>query len=186
MDKRLWYRDEEPIFLFSLCQNDSCKISTSKKHRNSCLGPLVVSYAYSYFQTTLPVIFGHTPAGSSVRQIFHYAQGISGKGFNRYDQGSSLANNITYGSTSPPSYDLSKVTAPVFLHYSANDLLSEIPDVDTLFEQLSSNTVSRFLIPMSSFSHFDFLYAIDAKELVYDNVINLIKAEMPMHEHRRF
>ena len=124
----------------------------------------------------IPVIFGHTPAGSSVRQIAHYAQGVSGKGFRRYDFGSALDNYIRYGSTTPPSYDLSKVTAPVFLHYSTGDPLADVADVDTLFEELGSKTLSRFLVPWSSFSHIDYMYGINAKELVYDKVIELIKS----------
>ncbi|KAJ8713466.1 hypothetical protein PYW07_013836 [Mythimna separata] len=126
--------------------------------------------------TMLPVVFGHTPAGASVRQLAHYGQGMADKGFRRYDQGSALANFAKYGSFTPPSYDLSKITAPVFLHYSQSDPLAAVQDVDRLFSELGSKTLNRYLISWSSFSHIDFMYGVDAKELVYDRVISIIKS----------
>uniref|UniRef100_A0A2A4K5R5 Lipase n=1 Tax=Heliothis virescens TaxID=7102 RepID=A0A2A4K5R5_HELVI len=125
--------------------------------------------------TMMPAIFGHTPAGASVRQFAHYGQGISDRGFRRYDQGSRLSNYRAYGSFRPPSYDLSKVTTPVFLHYSDSDPLAHVNDVDRLFRELG-RPIGKFRVPMSSFSHLDFIYAINGKELLYDRVINLIKA----------
>ncbi|KAF9803061.1 hypothetical protein SFRURICE_012306 [Spodoptera frugiperda] len=124
--------------------------------------------------TMLPVIMGHAPAGISVRQLAHYGQGIAAGHFRRYDQGSRMANYRAYGSFTPPPYDLSKVTAPVFLHYSDNDHLAHVEDVDRLFRELARPTKMR--VPMASFSHVDFNYGINAKELVYDRMINLIKA----------
>ncbi|KAJ8716127.1 hypothetical protein PYW08_013412 [Mythimna loreyi] len=126
--------------------------------------------------TMMPVILGHTPAGSSVKQFAHYGQGIAQKGFRRYDHGSILANLAKYGTATPPSYDLSKISAPVFLHYSKSDPLAVVADVDRLFSEIGSKILSRFLVPLSSFSHIDFMYGISAKELVYDRVINIIKS----------
>lgn len=37
-----------------------------------------------------------------------------------------LENLFVYGQFTPPEYDLSKVTAPVALHYSANDWLAAV------------------------------------------------------------
>lgn len=123
----------------------------------------------------IPVKFGHTPAGSSVRQLAHYGQGISGNRFRRYDHGSWLANRRAYGSRTPPNYDLSKVTTPVFLHFSDSDPLADVRDVDRLFAELG-RPVGKFRIAMRTFSHTDFMWGIDAKELVYDRVINLINS----------
>lgn len=123
----------------------------------------------------MPVILGHTPAGASVRQLAHYGQSIDNKSFRRYDQGSFIANRRVYGSRRPPQYDLSKVTTPVFLHYSDRDPLAHVRDVDTLWAELG-RPVGKFRVQMTTFSHLDFLWGIDAKELVYDRVINLIRA----------
>ncbi|KAJ8716124.1 hypothetical protein PYW08_013409 [Mythimna loreyi] len=123
--------------------------------------------------TMLPVVMGHTPAGISVRQLAHYGQGIADGYFRRYDFGNRLSNFREYGSFTPPPYDLSKITAPVYLHYSENDHLAHVNDVERLYKELS--TPIKYRVPMPSFAHIDFTYGINAKELVYDSVINIIK-----------
>nr|XP_021181586.2 lipase 3 [Helicoverpa armigera] len=125
--------------------------------------------------TMLPAIFGHVPAGASVRQLAHYGQGISGKEFRRYKYASPLENFIVYRSFKPPRYELSEITAPVFLHYSDADPLAHVKDVDILFRELGK-PVGKFWVPESGFSHIDFVYGINAKELVYNRVIRFIKA----------
>uniref|UniRef100_A0A1E1W343 Lipase domain-containing protein n=1 Tax=Pectinophora gossypiella TaxID=13191 RepID=A0A1E1W343_PECGO len=124
--------------------------------------------------TMFPVKLGHTPAGASVTQFAHYGQSISDKGFRRFDHGW-LTNRRLYGSRSPPSYDLSKITTPVFLHYSDNDPLAHVEDVFRLFRDLG-RPAGLFRINMSKFSHLDFIWGIDARTLLYDRTINLIKA----------
>ncbi|KAG7296058.1 hypothetical protein JYU34_021155 [Plutella xylostella] len=122
--------------------------------------------------TIMPVIMGHTPAGSSTRQFAHYGQGIADKQFRRYDLGR-RKNRKRYGSRSPPTYDLKKITTPVFLHYSLSDPLAHVRDVDRLWRELG-RPVGKFMVNMQSFSHTDFMWAIDARALIYNRVINLI------------
>jgi hypothetical protein len=50
---------------------------------------------------------------------------VSAGKFRQYDYGL-VKNLLIYGHLSPPDYDLSKVTAPVALHYSENDWLAAI------------------------------------------------------------
>ena len=73
-------------------------------------------------QTMLPVIMGHTPAGSSTRNLVHYAQGVNSGKFRMYNHGKK-DNLAHYGQEEPPEYDLSKITAPIALYWSANDWL---------------------------------------------------------------
>ncbi|KAJ8713468.1 hypothetical protein PYW07_013838 [Mythimna separata] len=126
-----------------------------------------------YNATMTPVILGHAPAGLSIRQPVHYGQGIDAGEFRRYDQGSRLANFREYGSFTPPPYDLSKITAPVYLHYSDSDPFAHVNDVERLYRELGR--AIKYKVPMATFSHIDFIYGINAKELVYDSVINIIK-----------
>ncbi|XP_072947431.1 lipase 3-like [Epargyreus clarus] len=128
--------------------------------------------------TMLPVKLGHSPAGASVRQLAHYGQGIEDKRFRRYDYGTAR-NLIVYGRLNPPAYDLSKVTAPVFLHYSDNDPFAHLNDVNALFRDLGA-PIGKFRVPDRRFSHIDFVWGIDAKTLVYNRIINLIRA-MDIH-----
>ncbi|XP_031766858.2 lipase 3-like [Galleria mellonella] len=141
---------------------------------------LIGGWSVSQQNTTMiPVKLGHTPAGAAVRQFVHYAQGIASKRFRRYDQGSMKANRRAYGTRRPPEYDLSKITTPVFLHYADRDPMAHVNDVDRLFRELG-RPAGKFRISLQSFGHLDFIWGVDAKELLFDRVINLLKA-MDVH-----
>ncbi|KAJ9575526.1 hypothetical protein L9F63_007596 [Diploptera punctata] len=117
-------------------------------------------------RTILPLILGHTPAGASTRQLVHYAQGIVSGNFRQYDFGS-ITNLFKYGSLKAPAYDLSKVTAPVALHYSDNDWLAAVVDVKQLYKELK-NPIGLFRVPLAAFNHLDYMWATDAPTLVYN------------------
>lgn len=44
--------------------------------------------------------------------------------FCKYDYGSRV-NSQVYNSPQPPDYNLERITAPVYLHYSSNDWMSD-------------------------------------------------------------
>ncbi|XP_047122127.1 lipase 3-like [Schistocerca piceifrons] len=123
-------------------------------------------------KTMLPVILAHSPAGAGSRQFIHYGQEIKSGHFRQYDHGM-FGNLEKYGSFWPPDYDLSKITAKVALFYSNNDWLAAVKDVDRLYDKLP-NCIGRFLVSLDSFNHLDYVWAIHAKELVYDKVISLM------------
>ncbi|CAH4028684.1 unnamed protein product [Pieris brassicae] len=123
--------------------------------------------------TLLPIKFGHFPAGASVRQLSHYGQSISTSMFRRYDYGWAQ-NLLRYGTPEPPHYNLSNIDCPVHLHYSESDPLADVIDVNKLFNELGGTPI-RIRVPDKKFSHIDFVWGIDAKALVYDNVIEIMK-----------
>lgn len=126
---------------------------------------------FSCFQTMLPVIMGHTPAGASTDQMIHYGQGIRAGHFRKYDFGA--LNIFHYGSFTPPNYKLGNVKAPVSLYYSLNDLLSEPVDVEKLWHSLG-NPVHKIQISDPRFNHFDYVWAIDQRTLVYDRLVSIL------------
>lgn len=125
-------------------------------------------------QTILPVIMGHTPAGASTDQLVHYAQGIRSGNFRQFSFGS-VTNLIRYGSFNAPRYNLANIRAPLTLYYSLNDWLADPRDVRELFAGMSSR---RKLVQIEDprFNHFDFIWAIDVKALLYDQVIEIMQA----------
>ncbi|XP_063381927.1 lipase 3-like [Cydia fagiglandana] len=125
--------------------------------------------ALEFNRTMLPVILAHTPAGASIRQFAHYGQVTHTGSFRRFNH-LGFWNYKVYGTWDPPLYDLSQVKAPVFLRYSLSDPLAHVNDVERLAKELG-NLKAKTSIPMSSFSHLDFMWGIDAKKLVYDQVI---------------
>ncbi|CRK92414.1 CLUMA_CG005975, isoform A [Clunio marinus] len=123
-------------------------------------------------RTIIPAILENTPAGSSVDQLVHYAQGINSGKFRMFDFG--LTKNLfKYGSIFPPDYKLSSVTAPVFLHYSNNDWLAALKDVNELKGKLG-NVRGEYFVPDMKFNHLDFIFATDADILVYNRAIDVI------------
>lgn len=72
----------------------------------------------------MPVIFGHTPAGTSTKTVVHYAQEIhEGGNFQSFDYGSA-ENMNRYGQVEPPLYNLDNISAPIALIYANNDWLA--------------------------------------------------------------
>lgn len=122
--------------------------------------------------TMIPVIAGHTPAGASTQSLVHYGQLMRSGRFRRFDHG--VRNMARYGSLRPPAYDLRRVVAPVALHYSSNDWLAAVRDVEELHQALP-NVVGKFLVPDRRFNHLDFVWAMDVERLLYSRVFRLMR-----------
>ncbi|GLG98543.1 Lipase 1 [Gryllus bimaculatus] len=137
-----------------------------------CLGAaeLIGVNLEQFNESTLPVFLGHFPSGAAAKNYLHYGQSIHTGEFRQYDRGV-VQNIIKYGRTKPPKYNLSKVTAPVAVHYSTNDGTVMPEDAVALAERLP-NLIDLNLVPNERFNHLDFVIAIQAKELVYDLVIS--------------
>ncbi|KZS16468.1 putative Lipase 3 [Daphnia magna] len=171
--------------------------SPSNSFRKTFCGPnLILRYSVcrnTIFSTTgdnyrgidvniLPVIDGHNPAGTSVRTAAHFAQNFNaGQTFQRYDFGPS-ENQLRYGQPTPPDYELSKVTAPVYIFWGESDKVLTFAqlknavapgDVAWLASKLG-NLKSSTRIEDSEWNHVNFLFSTDAKRLVYDKFIPLL------------
>jgi len=119
--------------------------------------------------TALPMFFSHTPAGTSVQNIDHYAQGLNTGNFARYDYGI-LGNLKHYKQRTPPVYNLSSVKAPVFLMWGPEDWLADPTDVAWLATQLP-NVIENIRIAGDDFDHLDFIWGMNAKTLCYNVII---------------
>lgn len=68
-------------------------------------------------------LIGHFPSGASATMFLHFIQNVLSKEFRELDFGPAI-NIQKYGKLYPPLYNLTRVTAPVYLYYSLNDFLS--------------------------------------------------------------
>ncbi|XP_059059173.1 lipase 3-like [Achroia grisella] len=128
----------------------------------------------AYINSTLtPLIVGHAPAGASLFQLGHYGQSYNSRDFRRYNF-TPMKNIERYGRPVPPSYDLSQVTTPTYLHYGLGDYVTDPRDMIVLVDRLP-NVVGMYLAPRPSFNHFDFVWGVDAREQVYDTVVRLMQ-----------
>ncbi|XP_058456628.1 lipase 3-like [Malaya genurostris] len=124
--------------------------------------------------TMLPVIHAHSPAGASAMQMIHHGQTTRSRIFRRYDHGIAI-NNIRYGQPTPPRYDFSNVQAPTFLYHSTNDWLAAPEDVELLRQELP-NVHKTYLVRMREFNHMDFVWAINVRSLLYDELLADLQA----------
>lgn len=124
--------------------------------------------------TLLPHIFGHVPAGVSVKTLLHFAQGINSKRFCHFDYGDEDSNYQVYGDTVPPDYTLSQVQVPVILYWGDNDWVAAPEDVHRLAAQLP-RLIASIMVPYKRFNHVDFMWAKDADVLLYKPVIEIIQ-----------
>ncbi|XP_069194758.1 lipase 3 [Procambarus clarkii] len=119
----------------------------------------------------LPSLISHTPAGTSVHTVNHYAQLILSGNFSKYDYG--LIGNLNhYGQQEPPLYDLTHITAPVGLFWSDNDWLAVPTGVARVADELP-NVVFNYEVALPEWSHLDFAWAIHANEYVYTHILEL-------------
>lgn len=125
-------------------------------------------------KTLLPIILGHVPAGASTRTLIHYAQEIKNLGkFQQFDYGRE-GNMRQYGTDYPPEYPLHKITLPIALLSAENDWLASDSAVINLYLQLV-NPIEHYIVPLKEFNHIDFLWAIDAPNLVYAKLLELLE-----------
>ncbi|XP_065215517.1 lipase 3-like [Planococcus citri] len=112
-----------------------------------------------------------TPRGVSYKTLLHVTQfGQLGK-FMQFDYGPKT-NIMVYGTRTPPEYNLSQVTAPVALLYSDGDVHIASQDVSLLQTQLP-NVVASYRIDKHLFNHMDFIWGGDARETVYDFILEI-------------
>ncbi|KOC69317.1 Lipase 3, partial [Habropoda laboriosa] len=110
---------------------------------------------------------------ANLSALIHYGQGYIHPGrFRQFDYDNSEKNEQFYNSPEPPEYELNKVTAPVALFSSENDLLSTKADIDLLKIKIG-NVVFHDEVSIKSFSHYDFLWGTNSVPIIYKPILKL-------------
>lgn len=121
--------------------------------------------------TRLPIYIAHTPAGTSVKNMVHYAQMYKYKKFQMFDYGSPEKNRQHYGMDTPPQYNASAVDVPVAIYWGGNDWLADPKDVKRLKQVLPKMWYDKYI---EGWQHLDFIWGLDAAPQVYNDVIKRI------------
>lgn len=109
-----------------------------------------------------------------MKQLFHYGQLIRSHRFCQFDYG--LHRNLhIYNRPTPPDYNLKNCTAAVAIVYAEQDTTVAAEDIRRLPNELP-NVVEIRRVDDDTFNHIDFIWASDAKELVYDYIIDTMKS----------
>jgi len=127
--------------------------------------------------TRAEVYLTHTPAGTSVQNMAHWAQAVRNSEFQMFDFGTS-GNMIKYGQENPPVYDLSNFSVPTAIFSGGHDFLADPTDVEQLMNLLPKN-IQIYNQYEEDYSHLDFVWGIDAGQRIYPNVLTLLKKFAP-------
>ncbi|ODM88618.1 Lipase member N [Orchesella cincta] len=112
----------------------------------------------------------------TLRSWFHFGQNGRSCSFRYYDRGTVENLRRRYGQAEPPSYNLTAITAPVYIFWGEQDALITPPDIQRLASKLSPATLRGvYRVNDDTFNHYDFVVARDANVLVYKPLIELIK-----------
>ncbi|XP_017784823.1 PREDICTED: lysosomal acid lipase/cholesteryl ester hydrolase-like, partial [Nicrophorus vespilloides] len=134
---------------------------------------LSVGSEKSMNKTATNPFFQHLVEGISYKNFQHLAQIYFSDGkLRKFDFG--INENIRiYGKAIPPDYEINQVRVPTAIYYAYYDWLNSREDIAIVVKELP-NIVDDYLIPQKVFNHFDFLWARNIKELLYNRIINLI------------
>ncbi|CAK9801051.1 Gastric triacylglycerol lipase [Anthophora plagiata] len=154
--------------------NVLCRDATAQLFCNNLLFLVTGFDQASLSAANVSTIISHIPAGASWKQLIHYGQGyIHPEHFRQFDYDNSKKNDQFYNSREPPEYELNKVTAPVALFSSENDLLSTKMDIDLLKSKIG-NVVYHNEVSIKSFSHYDFLWGTSSIQIIYEPILKLL------------
>lgn len=160
--------------LMKLAAGTVCQFEESRSLCESVIFFICGPEGQQFNKTRLPVLVSHTPAGTSVRNMRHYAQLVLSERFQKFDFGETR-NRIRYGQEAPPEYNLSMVSAPVALYWSLGDWLADPRDVSQLRDRLP-RLVLDFRVRDPKFTHLDFTLGIGARQLVYEPLMKAMSS----------
>ncbi|XP_031776844.1 lipase 3-like [Nasonia vitripennis] len=93
--------------------------------------------------------------------------------FRYFDYGKK-GNRIMYNSSAVPEYEVTKIKVPIGIFYSDNDFLATPEDARD-FYKLMPYKILAYKVPDPNFSHFDFVWGMNAKNVVYKKLLSVMK-----------
>ncbi|WJX82732.1 hypothetical protein P8452_65454 [Trifolium repens] len=133
--------------LFSLFTGPNCCINSSR-----------IDYYLQY-----------EPQLVSTKSLIHFSQMIRTGNIAKYDYGA--GNQQHYGQPFPPTYDLTNIPNdfPIFIGYGGADMLSS---------ELKNHDPNKLVqVFVQNYAHADFIVGINAKQDVYDPMIDFFNAQ---------
>ncbi|KAL4239771.1 hypothetical protein ACF0H5_000574 [Mactra antiquata] len=139
-----------------------------------CENVLFILGGYDYKEmnaSRIPVYVGQHPAGTSVKNILHYAQAVQSDKFQRFDYGPKM-NMEKYNQTTPPEFYLKNVKTPTVVYSGTADWLVVPEDANRTVSELP-NVVEHIVI--DGWEHLDFIWALHAPSKCYNHVVELLE-----------
>ncbi|CAL8136496.1 unnamed protein product [Orchesella dallaii] len=167
-----------PRLLFSSLGIEPQDICQSRTLRcKLCDLPILTPFIFNQNQmnyTNIPRMVSKLFDYATVKSYLHLVQNGRSCSFRYYDRGA-RKNIRRYGSREPPSYNLNRVRAPVYIFYAEQDDNVTPTDIQRLASALPSETVRAVIrVNDDTFNHEDFSVGRDTNELVYKPLINMM------------
>uniref|UniRef100_A0A646QF92 Lipase n=1 Tax=Hemiscolopendra marginata TaxID=943146 RepID=A0A646QF92_9MYRI len=154
--------------VFDLISKSICAIDLLNR---ACSTTVFVIAGFDYDQfneTRLPVILHFYPSATSTKTGQHLGQVFNAKRFQHFDYGKKKNQEI-YNQATPPLYNVTEIKTPIYLYWGQGDWLAAPEDVVFLIKNVG-NLKKNYEVPFKKFNHADFLWAIDVKSLLYDEL----------------
>ncbi|XP_015143902.2 lipase member M [Gallus gallus] len=119
----------------------------------------------------IDVYVGHYPAGTSVQNIIHWHQLSHTDRFQAYDYGSKI-NMQKYNQTTPPAYEIEKISTPIAVWSGGQDKFADPKDITKLLSRIN-NLYYHENFPF--WGHLDFVWGLDAGEKMFRKIAELIR-----------
>ena len=116
----------------------------------------------------------HNPAGTSVKNLVHWAQLINDQDLKMFDYKEKEENRNHYGQNTPPVYDISSLEVPTVLVMGGEDWLADPQDEIWLLGQIG-HVVTKTMV-IDYYNHVDFIWGLDAPKKVYYPMIEYMKS----------
>ena len=97
--------------------------------------------------------------------------------FQAYDYDSPEKNQAHYNDTIPSIYSLRSMKIPSAVFWAGEDWLADSMDVTYVFDNLLSLVYEKYL---PDYNHFDFIWATTANELIYKDLIDVMRIYHPI------
>uniref|UniRef100_A0AC34R7J2 Uncharacterized protein n=1 Tax=Panagrolaimus sp. JU765 TaxID=591449 RepID=A0AC34R7J2_9BILA len=130
-------------------------------------------YSKTLNQTRLEVLIAHSPDGTSLKNVYHWAQMFYAKKFQKFDYGKTQ-NVEFYGQEFPPKYNLSSIQTDTYLFFSDNDYLATPQDIQTNIFQTMGPKFLKYHENLKDYNHLDFMWSITATERIYSKIHHFI------------
>lgn len=159
-------------FLKTLCANPvvNCyDLLTSLTGRNCCLN-----------SSTVDLFLRNEPQSTSTKNMVHLSQTVRDGVIAKFNYGRPDYNLMHYGEITPPVYNISNIPhdLPLFVSYGGNDALADVRDVENLLDSFKFHDEDKLGIQfIKSYAHADFIMGVNAKDIVYNQVVAFFKRQ---------
>ncbi|XP_059518730.1 lipase member K isoform X2 [Myotis daubentonii] len=137
-------------FLFSFCGFDPKNLNMSR----------------------LDVYLAHSPAGTSVQNMLHWAQAVHSGVFQAFDWGNPYQNMIHFQQFTPPLYNVTKMEVPTAMWSGGHDIVADPRDIESLLPNIT-RLIYYKCIP--HYNHVDFYLGQDVTQEIYQHLIRMME-----------